>query len=437
MSNKRIIASLLIALIVLATAACQSNGDVNPGGSKETNPAGPVKVQAADLLENFKAQIVPEKEADQAFIKASFKLAASLLNQVYAGEKEQKKTLLLSPLSVATALAMTANGAGGETLKQMENLLGSGISLGDYNAYLHTYLNRLSKAKGAEFSFANSIWFRDQADFVVEEAFLQQNVNYYDASIRKAAFDLETVRDINQWVALKTHNMIPSLLDSLDDLDRMILINALVFEAKWEDPFEEGYKHKADFTNLAGKQQEVDYMNCTLYQYLEDESCTGFMKLYEGGEYGFVALLPKNEKNFEGFVTGLSGTQLEQLMGNIQECMTHISMPAFSYDYDASLVDVLRALGMTEAFVSNQADFSGISKSIPLYISDVIHKTHIDVDSEGTKAAAVTAIEMKAGSAMPVQEPKVVTLDRPFVYMIVDVNTGLPVFIGTVTDLGN
>lgn len=436
MSIKRKIAALFMAMMVFATAACQSSPATTPEGSKETNPAGPAKVQAANLLENFTAQPVEDKKADEAFIRAGFDVASQLFRTVYAQEKSKtQRTTLISPLSIATALAMTANGAKGLTLQQMENLLTSNnFKLEDLNAYLHTYMKGLEAKQGAQFAFANSIWFNNRADFTVENDFLQRNVNYFDAQIRKAPFNADTVRDINEWVSMKTNQMIPKLLETLNEEDRMLLINALVFEAKWMMPFREELKTKGVFNTLAGTEQEASYMSNMEGYYLEDEGSIGFMKLYEQGEYGFVALLPKDGTDFNAFVDSLNGARLQSLMENMQERPVNITMPAFNYDYDTSLSEVLKSLGMNVAFDGNAADFSGISQDTPLHISDVIHKTHIEVDSEGTKAAAVTAVIVAAGSFYDPDMPEV-TLDRPFVYMIVDVATGLPIFIGSVTEL--
>lgn len=418
------LALLLTAALLLSLTACGASG-----------PApGPGKVQAADLLKNFKPQPVPEKQADENFIRAGYELAAKLFTKVYETETKNK-TLLISPLSILTALAMTAGGAAGETLKEMENLLGSGqIGMEDLNAYLHTYLKSLPSGEKTKFSFANGIWFKDQEGFTVEESFLQKNVNYFEAAIRKAPFDASTVREINQWVEQHTDKMIPQVLDGLSEEARMVLINALVFDAKWQRPFVVHGPAISSFTNRDGKENQADYLYDSEWLYLENEECTGFMKPYEGDTYRFVALLPKDEKDFDAFVRGLSGEKLMDLVANSSEEEVKIKLPKFSYDYDTSLVEVLKSLGMQKAFESGgQADFSAISKDTPLYIGDVLHKTHIDLDSEGTKAAAVTTIILAAGSYMGPKPPKEVYLDRPFVYMIIDTATNLPLFMGTVT----
>ena len=302
------------------------------------------------------------------------------------------------------------------------------------NAYLHSYLKALPSSDQAKFSFANAIWFKDQADFVVEKDFLQANVNYFDAAIRKAAFDDSTVQEINQWVDQHTDHMIPKLLDQLSPDARMLLVNALVFDGKWQSPFKNSNIQEGPFANLQGGQDTASFMSDMEYVYYEDDEVIGFAKDYMGESYRFVALLPKEADEFESYVQGLSGEKLSRLLENEQEAFVSIKLPKFSFDYEISLTDTLMALGMQDAFDDKKADFSGISRETPLFISDVLHKTHIDLDSEGTRAAAVTAVSYETTSALYFSEYKEVYLDRPFVYMILDKND-VPVFIGVATDL--
>lgn len=437
---RKMTAFLLTAAMLLALAACGNNKQPptaspvpaeTPAAEAPTQGTLP-QVQAADLLEGYTARPVEEKKADGAFLQAGFEWSAELFRQVYRQETEQK-TLLISPLSVVTALAMTANGAGGHTRQELEQVLGSGkLSLEDLNAYLHTFLNGLPSSEAAKFSFADGIWFRDEEGFIVKEPFLQQNADHFDAAIRKAPFDESTLREINQWVALHTDDMIPKLLERLGPDTVMVLINALVFDAKWEIPFQEEGETLHPFTGLDGREVQTPVLFGEEYSYLEDETCTGFTRSYAGDTYRFAALLPKDEKDFAGFIDGLTGERLAALMADAAKERTLIMLPKFSYDYRISLPDVLKAMGLHDCFDDSRADFSGISDT-PLYIGDVLHKTHIDLDSEGTRAAAATAVIMDKSVSLHTDEPHKVWLDRPFVYMIVDTATGLPVFMGTVT----
>ena len=437
----RLISLLTAAALLFSLCGCagQQNGASAASETttaKAADPWLPV-AHAADLMEDFTPGKVSTLEPDENFRMNYLTFGIRLLQKLYAGQ-EENKTLLISPLSVMAALTMTALGAEGETLAEMEALLGSGLlPIGDLTSMLCSYLHALPSEENAFFASANSIWFKDSPDFSVKKSFLQKNVDYFGAGIYKAAFDETTLRDINQWVAVKTHDMIPSILDRLSPEDRMVLINALVFEAKWAVPFsDESALQKEDFTCLDGTKTSVMQMYGSEKLYLSDDTCTGFMKPYMGGRYRFVALLPNEDLNLTDFVASLDAAKIRDLLQNPESIKTYIKLPQFSFDFGASLVDTLADLGMKRAFtVMAQFDGIGRDSSGPLVIGDVLHKTHIDVDSDGTRAAAVTAVLIKAESA--IQEPeqtRQVWLDRPFVYMIVDTENLLPVFIGTVSE---
>ena len=170
--------------------------------------------------------------------------------------------------------------------------------------------------------------------------------------------------------------------------------------------------------------------------YLEDQEATGFMKYYEGGRYAFAAILPKKGTSVIDYVKGLTSEKLTNLFKTAKDQEVSMTMPKFKTKYDSSLADQLKAMGIKDAFRLDKADFSKMGKSEigGIYISDVIHKTFIDVTEKGTRAAAATAVEMAAGCA-PIDDYKTVTLDRPFVYAIVDTQTNIPVFIGTLLTL--
>ena len=447
-------AVLLLCVLLLAgcggqPAADPAAGDHSsaPAGTRpsfaETAEAAPFvpKAKAADLMEDLTPQPVEGKEADAAFKEALCRLSAGLFIRLYDGAKD--KNLLISPLSVLTALTMTGNGAAGKTLAEMEQVLcGGAFSMEEMDAYLHSFLNRLPSEAGSRFCFADSIWFRDAEGFTVRKDFLQKNVDYLGADVYKAPFDAGTLRDINQWVELKTEGMIPKILEELYESDRMVLVNALVFDALWEheltDPAGDPDAKPGSFTERDGNVREAYLLRGEEETYLEDGSCTGFMKAYRGDRYRFAALLPKEGTDIDSFVSSLSGEKLAALLAGEQKVKTFISLPAFSGDSDLLLNDALIGLGMRLAFTGEggfpDGGFGGISADEPLCISRVLHRTHIELNSAGTKAAAATAVVMRKNAAV-MEDTKTVCLDRPFVYFIIDTETRLPLFMGTLTHL--
>ena len=394
------------------------------------------KVQAADLMEGVKANTVPGKAADDAFAQSQMRLAVDLFQSSVLESKDEN--VLISPLSIQLALAMTANGADGNTKAEMEALLGGEISLEDLNEYLYSYVNNLPSAEKYKLQIANSIWFRDdEGRLQVEKGFLQKNADYYGAQAYKAVFDDQTLKDINNWVKDHTDGMIDSILDQIDEDAVMYLINALVFDAEWQHVYDKSDVYKGKFTNIGGTEKQVDMMHSEEMVYLQDENAIGFMKPYSGSKYNFAVLLPNEGVDIYEYIAGLTGESLMETLSTPQLGMVMATLPKFSYEYELTMNDVLKELGMPSAFSGDTADFSKMAHSSRgnIYIGDVLHKTFISVDELGTKAGAVTKVQMNDESA-PMSE-WVVTLNRPFVYMIIDNETKLPVFIGTVMDITN
>ena len=386
------------------------------------------KVSAANLTEGLARGTVTGKTADDAFIEAQMKFAVELF-QKSAAESEYENTLI-SPLSVMVALAMTANGAEGLTEEEMEKVLGNGMSTEDLNAYLYEYVKNLSE----EAVLANSIWFRS-GEIDVKKDFLQANKDYYDAAVFEAPFDDSTVRDVNRWIEENTNGMIKKMLEKLDDDTVMLLINALTFEGEWATKYEKSDVHDHIFTALDGEEQTVDMMFSDEYQYLEDENAVGFIKNYKGGNYAFAALLPDENIAIDEYVSSLTAARLTEIFDHQMGTSVSVGIPQFSYEYDISMNDILKSMGMESAFDSraNLTDI-GISPDGELYVGFVLHKTFIEVDTFGTKATAATIVGVNTECA-PMEPEKEVILDRPFVYMIIDLDTNLPVFIGTMTSV--
>lgn len=389
------------------------------------------RVQADDLTKGITINNVAGKETDEKFITNT----ANFSIELFKKSLNDNKNTLVSPLSVLIALSMTANGAEGETLSQMEKLLGGDIPLDQLNEYLYTYANSLPSIDKSKLNIANSIWFRDEKDgLTVYKEFLQKNSDYYKAAAYKSSFDKQTVKDINNWVKKNTDNMIDSIVDNLDDNDVMFLINAVVFDARWENVYMKENIHNGNFTSITKSVQNVDFMCSYESNYIEDNNSKGFIKLYANGKYSFMALLPNEDINIKDYVATLSGKSFLDIINSSQQIQVDAAIPKFRYNYSIRLNNILKELGMPKAF-SNNAEFSKLGKSTEgnIFISDVLHKTFISVDELGTKAGAVTKVEATNKADMGVE--KSVRLNRPFIYAIIDNSTNLPIFVGTVLSI--
>ena len=341
--------------------------------------------------------------------------------------------LLLSPISVLSALAMTANGAAGETKAQIEETLG--LPVEELNAYLQSYAGALPESKEARCSLANSVWFRDDAGrLTVEQAFLDACADYYGADLFRAPFDETTLADLNAWVSDRTDGRIPTILDRIPDSAMVYLVNALAFDGQWASVYRENQIHEGTFTAEDGAAQPAQLMYSQEYAYLEGGLATGFLKYYAGGTYAFAALLPNEGVTLEDYIASLTGEGLRDTLTSAQQVAVEAAIPQFTAQYGVELSGILSGLGMADAFDASRADFSamGTSPDGPLYISRVLHKTFLTLDAQGTRAAAATVVEVESGSTAP---GRMVCLDRPFLYLLVDCEANLPLFIGVVRSL--
>lgn len=344
--------------------------------------------------------------------------------------------VLVSPVSVAYALAMTANGAEGKTLEQMEAVLGMPVEM--LNFAFREYLTGLPEGEKNTLHLANSVWFTDKESFTVNQEFLQTNADYYGADIYQTPLDESAKNAINGWVKENTHGMIPKILDQIPESAVMYLVNALAFEAEWRDIYEEDQVRKGTFTTENGREQKTELMWSEENFYLEDEGASGFLKFYDGREYAFAALLPHEGVSVEEYAASLTGAGLHALLKGAENTPVTAAIPKFETEFDCELGEVLAELGMPDAFDEAAADFSGLGTSTEgnIVISRVLHKTYLAVDEKGTKAGAATAVEMTAETAEEwLEPPKEVILDRPFLYLIVDCEKWVPLFMGTLMEL--
>lgn len=377
---------------------------------------------AAGLLDGV--EDAPTGDASEAALPAS-EFTAKLFGEVYDGGDS-----LVSPVSVLAALAMTEAGARGETLAQMEEAFG--VDAGTLRLALSAYM---SAVEGTEVKLANSIWFRDDGTFEPEQDFLAGCASFAGADVFAREFNDAARREINAWVSEHTDGMIEDILDKISAEAVMYLVNALAFEADWESEYKAHQVHDGVFHAPDGD-KTAEMMYGEEHTYLSGEGFTGFMKPYKGGRYAFAALLPDGDAGLDGLAASLTGEMLASTLANAENTTVETAMPGFSSEYEAELSGALMAMGMTDAFDMEKADFTGMGRSAlgNIYINRVLHKTFIDVTPLGTRAGAATAVEMNTtGAALPAEEPKSVILDRPFLYMIVDTQYNIPIFIGAMT----
>jgi serpin B len=404
--------SFLILLAALFMAGCNL-----PGNSIE------------DDLEKIN---VTEKTA--RLIEAENDFGFELFQHVFETETEYEN-IMVSPLSVSLALAMTYNGADGETKTAMEKALKVyGLTPEEINNSYFDLVNALkSLDKKVLLEIANAIFYRN--DFEVENEFISTNNYYYDAEVSALDFDRQqqALETINGWVAEKTHDKIPSILNEITPQQVMFLLNAIYFKGTWRQEFNEESTKKLPFYLENGESVETETMQrLDTLPYMSNDLFSAVELSYGKGNYNMYVFLPASGQRVNDIIDNLGKETWETWMESFQVTeRVEIKFPRFKYEYKTKLNNALSKMGMGIAF-TDAADFTGINKNGGLLIDFVKHKTFIEVNEEGTEAAAVTAVGMRLVSIGNGPDTVPFYVNRPFFYAITEKSTGAVLFMGTV-----
>ncbi len=355
------------------------------------------------------------------------------------------ENVFFSPYSVSMALAMTYAGAREETAKEMAGAMQFYLP----QASLHPAFNYLDRqlamrgegaqgkdGEGFRLNVVNAIW--GQRDHRFESGFLDMLARNYGAGLRVLDFKTQpepSRETINRWVEEQTESRIKDLIPqgAIDPLTRLVLTNAVYFNAAWASQFEKSATTQGLFHNLDGPEVMASMMHQTAhFGYLRANGFTALELPYDGRELSMVVLLP-DEGLFRTFETSIDGDTLRHVEQGLQSTRVALTMPKFRVETSFGLKEALKALGMVSAFDPSSADFSGMDGTRDLYITDVVHKAFVEVDESGTEAAAATAVVV--GQTSVPADPIEVSLDRPFLFLIRDVQTGTVLFLGRVVNI--
>ena len=363
-------------------------------------------------------------------IETNNQFGLDLLRTVFQSEDAPK--IMISPASVSIALGMAYNGAENTTMAAFEKVLNyEGLTREEVNEITRELIQVLvTNVKGNLLEIANSLWHDD--GFPVEPEFIDLNRTYYDAAVNSLDFrSSEAVETINDWVSRKTHGKIDEIIQSIDPAVMVILINAIYFNCVWDVEFDPKKTSQAPFYREDGTLwNNVDMMELeSTFNAAFAEQFSGVELPYKNGKFSMFLILPAEGTTVNELVEGLDSETWGHWMEGFSETEDFtVTMPKFKFEYRRSLADDLKAMGLEIAF-TDRADFSGISRE-HLQISDVIHKTYIDVNEEGTEAAAVTAIMFETTAIGP---PDRIRLDRPFLFAITENSSRSILFMGKVS----
>lgn len=378
--------------------------------------------------------LIDVNEKSKQLIKANNDFGLDIFREIR--NESEEENIMISPLSISVALAMAYNGANGDTKAEMEETLRvAGLTAEDINASYSTLIKALQSVDDdVIFEIANAIYYAE--NFQVKADFLQTNITNYDAEVSALDFNSPSaVETINDWVANKTNDKILTIIDELSDNARLVLLNAIYFNGIWSKKFdEEGTKMKI-FTKADGTNIEIPFMSKEdALEYASNELFEAIRLPYGNGQYNMVVMLPTEGKSSQHIIDELNAKKWNSWSeAFIKEDHVVVTMPRFKFAFNSELKNVLKKMGMEKAFDPKTSEFSGISDNSDLFISSVLHKSYIDVNENGTEAAAVTAIVFEVTSAGPNDNEKIYfTVDKPFVFAITEKDTDAILFIGEV-----
>jgi serpin B len=435
--------NVTLTLVAAGLAACTS-GSLAPGGSDDRKPEEAVEVETARSPQERDDSPALADDEQRTFAASQAAFALDIYQAVRKQPEQVGKDIFLSPHSISIALAMTYAGARGETAAEMKRALH--FDLPDeriHDAFNHLDLELARRGQGAQgkdgepfrLKVANSMWGQQGTPF--EQPFLDILAKSYGSGMNVVDFiaDTESARQtINAWVEEKTEDRIKDILPPgiLTNATRFVIVNAVYFNAAWAVKFPPWATGDEPFTKLDGSQVQVSMMRGEAFRpYATGDGWEAVEMPYEGNELSMVVIVP-SAGTFASFESTLTGGEVLDILAGLQSTKVELHFPKLRVEGDFGLKNPLAALGMKKAFTP-EADLSGITKAEPLRLTDVIHKTFVDIDEHGTEAAAAT-VTVGGASGGAYVPPVVMKVDRPFFMAIVDRQTKTLVFFGRVLE---
>ena len=420
------------------TNPTDSTDPTNPTDPTEpTDPTDPTGQEEGNWEAKYKKADEEAEQVSVDVVKANNDLGMKMFSRLAAAEAG--KNMMISPLSISIAMAMSTNGASGENLDEMKEVLGFGeMELGNVNEqFKHLIASLVAADKDLVLEIANSVWMREDYSLDVKAAFTDVLQKFYDAAVFTEGF---TVENINAWVSEKTNGKIEEIIKEIGPDVVMYLINAIYFKAAWTTSFNEENTREGIFTLSDGTETKADFMS-----FSEEEDApkllgyssewgnkNGFAMVrlpYGRDVFAFYGIVPTedNKSNIDDFIAKIAENGFDSYLKQLrEEGEFPLKLPKFKFEYEKPLVEIFKELGMEKAF--EKGGFHNIAE-LPRdpFISNILHKTFIEVNEAGTEAAAVTAVEYSDEA-----EPSHFYANRPFVFVIRDDRTGSILFIGKV-----
>ena len=384
---------------------------------------------------NTPPELRPISVAEELIIESVNDFAFDIFSRINTSEPD--KNLFISPLSISTALSMTANGAVGETKNGIkETLHQNTLSDQEINEAYKSLVEFITELDPkVTMNLANSNWYKQE--YHIEEAFRNILLDYYNAEVNAADFSDPATKDvINGWIEDKTNGKIKDMIDQIPPDVVMYLINAIYLKATWQYQFDKDKTDKMDFhlTNGSKVQTDMMYSDGVKANYYADQDLQYIELPYGNGQFVFSILLPKDPKKLDETINNLDVNQFNSFIEGADTSTFKVYLPKFKIEYKITLNDILAAMGMEQSF-GGGADFGDLFvEELDLFISRVLHQSFLEVDEEGTEAAAATIVEISLTSIDPNAKPSVLYINQPFAFFIREKHSKSILFSGKLLD---
>lgn len=416
-----VLALILAATLVLSITGCGNKTNSNQSSEQQSNYHNP-DIEAKDLLYDLEMidfqGMVENKDVDPVYTDFAVKLAQA--------SDQKDANLLVSPMSVMYGLMLPANGAKGDTLSQLEKTLGANTYT--LNRYLYFTMEGEYPKDSAKFVIGDSLWINNSVGYNGDEEYLKNMHTFFDASIFVADFK-NVEKDIGLWLSDKGVSQNTKLIPGESDV--MTSINSYMLNAPWNTALSAD-KTNTKFTASNGSQTDAEFLSGNAERLLKSDKAQGFAKTFKGDHYAMAVIMPNEGVSVEDYLKSLTGKSLTSMLSTAQQKNVSISMPKITQKSDISVKKPLQAMGIKDAFDSSKADFSAMGKSEKdLVLSDVVADTEMTIDANGVNSSVANASKNKVTKA-----DAQITVNRPFIYMIYDLEQNIPKFIGTYKKAG-
>ena len=416
-----VLALVLAATLVLSITGCGKKNSNNQSSEQQSNYHNS-DIEAKDLLYNLEMidfqGMVENKDVDPVYTDFAVKLAQN------ADKKDEN--LLVSPMSVMYGLMMPANGAKGDTLAQFEKALGANTYT--LNRYLYFTMEGEYPKDSAKFEIGDSMWINNSIGYDGSKEYLKSMHTFFDASIFEADFN-NVEKDIGLWLSDKEVSQNTKHIPGESDV--MTSINSYMLKAPWNTALAAD-KTNTKFTASNGSQSDAEFLSGNAERLLKSDKAQGFAKTFKGDHYAMAVLMPNEGVSVEDYLKSLTGKSLTSLLSSAQKKNVSISIPKITRICDISVKEPLQAMGVKDAFDSSKADFSAMGKSKEdLVLSDVVADTEMTIDANGVNSSVANASKSNVKKA-----DASITVNRPFVYLVYDLEQNIPKFIGTYKKAG-